>query len=154
MTKTNQHVKVVSNDRPIADEDIDILARTIFGEARGEWTGNGVASFIAIANVVMNRVRGSDFFGKTIKEVCQKPWQFSCWNRNDPNLVQIQNVTRDQPIFNLCWEVASNVAHDLWLDVTKGATHYYSVFLKQPPSWVRNMVCTAHIGNHIFFKEV
>lgn len=61
--------------------DIDILARTIYGEARGEpWEGK-----IAVAWVVRNRAERGGWWGDTIREVCLKPWQFSCWNETDPN---------------------------------------------------------------------
>ena len=40
-------------------EDIDILARTIFGEARGEYehVEGGISALIGVGNVVMNRVK-------------------------------------------------------------------------------------------------
>lgn len=60
------------------EHDIDILARTIYGEARGEKT----AGKKAVACVIMNRYKAKKWFsGKTIAETCQKPWQFSCWNK-------------------------------------------------------------------------
>ena len=81
-----------------ADSDAaaqDVLARTVWGEARGE----GQAGMVAVANVVMNRVNfaraqlgGNYWWGNTIMRVCQKPLQFSCWNQADPNLSQLQAV--------------------------------------------------------------
>ena len=72
------------------EHDIDILARTIYGEARGEKT----AGKKAVACVIMNRYKAKKWFsGKTIAETCQKPWQFSCWNKNDPNRQKIMNAT-------------------------------------------------------------
>ena len=58
----------------------------------------------------MNRVQIGGWFGKTIAEVCQKPWQFSCWNKNDPNFNVIQNVSKDDPIFKICQQVAAAIA--------------------------------------------
>ena len=68
------------------DEDVDALARTVFGEARGEC----LSGQEAVASVILNRVafsgrRGGYWWGNTVYEVCHKPWQFSCWNQNDPN---------------------------------------------------------------------
>lgn len=68
------------------NRDTDILARTIYGEARGE----SISGQEAIASVILNRVafakrRGRYWWGNTIAGVCLAPWQFSCWNENDPN---------------------------------------------------------------------
>jgi len=56
-------------------KDIDILARTIFGEARGEYDHpeGGMASLIAVGNVVMNRLQVKGRYGQSIQEVCLKP---------------------------------------------------------------------------------
>lgn len=70
----------------MAMDDIDILARTIYGEARGEKT----IGKKAIACVVLNRYKSGKWFaGKTIAETCQKKYQFSCWNPTDPNRQKI-----------------------------------------------------------------
>ena len=60
--------------RSMAMSDLDILARTIYGEARGEKT----VGKKAIACVVLNRYKSGKWFaGKTIAETCQKIYQFS-----------------------------------------------------------------------------
>ena len=102
----------------ISSEDIDILARTIFGEARGEYNrpDGGIAALIVIANVVMNRLKQGGWFGSTIKEVCLKPWQFSCWNKNDPNLALLQETNVSNPIFKVCQQVAEEVSSQRWPD--------------------------------------
>ena len=51
----------------------DILARTIWAEARGDgWEG-----MQAVASVVLNRVKQNSWYGKSIVAVCLFPWQFS-----------------------------------------------------------------------------
>jgi hypothetical protein len=73
------------------EKDRDILARTIFGEARGE----GVAGQIAVAWTIRNRVNdGKDksWWGEGYAGVCQKPYQFSCWNKNDPNFAYLSGA--------------------------------------------------------------
>jgi spore germination cell wall hydrolase CwlJ-like protein len=51
-----------------------ILAKTIYGEARGLYTkqDGGLAALISIANVVMNRLAAKSWFGKSIEDVCFK----------------------------------------------------------------------------------
>ena len=66
--------------------EVDVLARTIWGEARGE----GKEGMEAVASVILNRTEIAKrldgyWWGNTIIQVCQKPYQFSCWNKLDPN---------------------------------------------------------------------
>lgn len=66
------------------EKDRDILARTLWGEARGE----GLAGQIAVAWTIRNRVndgKAKSWWGEGYAGVCQAPYQFSCWNKNDPN---------------------------------------------------------------------
>lgn len=68
----------------VTDKDRDILARTLWGEARGE----GLAGQIAVAWTIRNRVndlKTGPWRGEGYSGVCQKPYQFSCWNRTEPN---------------------------------------------------------------------
>lgn len=55
-------------------DDVDIIARTIMGEARGE-SGQGKA---AVGHVIVNRTKADKWYSGTIFEVCRKPFQFSC----------------------------------------------------------------------------
>ena len=110
----------------INTEDIDVLARTIYGEARGEYKrpDGGIASLIAVANVVMNRLKAKTWYGMTVKEVCQKPFQFSCWNKQDPNraLITSSKVAEDS-LFMTCQQVAQQVVTEQWPDLTRGSDH-------------------------------
>lgn len=133
--------------------DVDTLARTLYGEARGE----GTRGRQAVANVVMNRVqaaldRGMNWWGDDIMSVCKAPWQFSCWNKNDPNLKLIETVDESNDIFAECLELASKAAQHLLDDITNGATSYYSTFMPEPPQWARGLSPCAEINHHLFFK--
>ena len=129
-------------------EDLDTLARTVFGEARGE----PMQGKIAVAHVVMNRVRKQSWYGKTVKGVCTHPYQFSCWNSNDPNLSKLTAVTADDKSFRLCLYAAIAAMDGLVPDPTSGSTHYHS--LSVAPSWAegKGPVCT--IGSHKFYNDV
>ena len=61
-------------------ENIEYMAKTVWGEARGE----DKEGRIAVASVILNRKNKQGWMGKTIIDVCLKKWQFSCWNENDP----------------------------------------------------------------------
>ena len=133
----------------------DVFARTIWGEARGE----GQTGMTAVACVVMNRVNiaraqpnGDYWWGNSILRVCQKPLQFSCWNPNDPNLLQLQSVTTENAEFALATRIAGWAATGSLADPTGGATHYHA--LSVIPSWASGHTPTAIIGHHVFYKLV
>ncbi len=135
-------------------DENEILARTIYGEARGEYnhpTG-GLPSLIAVANVVVNRVKAQAWYGKTITEACLYPRQFSCWDKQDKNYPLLNSAhTLSDPLFSLCKEVAEKVVSQAWPDLTKGSTHYYATWIK-PPSWALGAQATIQIGQHKFYR--
>jgi N-acetylmuramoyl-L-alanine amidase len=136
-------------------DDIDILARTIYGEARGEFyhQSGGFTPFISIANVVMNRLKAPNRFGNTISKICQKRFQFSCWNKNDPNFSVITTVCKDgNPLFEWIYHTAEQVSHGHWPDITFGSNHYYSISMASPPKWAIGRPLQVRIGRHLFYK--
>lgn len=135
------------------DQDIDVLARTIYGEARGE----PVRGKEAVAAVILNRVRlakrrGGYWWGNDIQEVCTKPWQFSCWNDNDPNRQKLLNVDRDNTVFKTCLRVARRGARGALKDPTRGSTHYHT--LNIDPPWSSGRGPTVIIGRHQFYNDI
>jgi spore germination cell wall hydrolase CwlJ-like protein len=134
----------------IGDEDLLTLARTIFGEARGEKS----VGREAVAHVIMNRVR-TRFRGTTPAGVCLSNEQFSCWNRNDPNREKIKALRPgSSAVFDECLAIAERVLQNQLSDNTGGARHYHN--LKVSPEWAKHPAAklTAIIGNHKFFKGV
>lgn len=133
--------------------DIQILARTIYGESRGEYKrrDGGMASLIGVGNVVMNRLRQKSWFGNSIREVCQKPWQFSCWNSKDPNYKLLTQEIMD-PVYDVCLDVANQVSKELWPDLTKGSDHYHAVSMYPYPKWSQGQEPRIRIGGHFFYK--
>ncbi|MDR2794624.1 MAG: cell wall hydrolase [Holosporaceae bacterium] len=130
-------------------QDLDTLSKTIYGEARGELYAYGLAPFIAVANVVVNRKNKN--FAETIHGVCTAPYQFSCWNRNDPNCNKITNITVDKcAIFRKCIDVANNVLRGLWPDLTDGCDHYHHKCLK--PQWAVYLQPKRIFGSHYFYE--
>lgn len=140
---------VVKNEEwdaaPAVDADVDVVARTIWGEARGE----GEAGMIAVANVIMNRVARPGWWGRTPREVCQKKWQFSCWNPTDPNLMRLLTVDDSNQAFASALEIAARAVAWQLPDITNGATNYHASSVL--PDWAGRMVRVAVIGNHIFY---
>ncbi len=129
---------------------MDVLARTLWGEARGQ----GTDGMNAVASVVLNRVhlaqkKGSFWWGNNIIQVCQKPYQFSCWNRSDPNFRKLQAVTDDNLYFATAVRIARRAVLGQLEDHTLGATHYHADTIK--PYWAKGQRPSIVIGNHIFY---
>ena len=125
----------------MSEKETDILARTIYGEARGE----SISGMEAVASVVLNRVafakrRGRFWWGNSIAEVCRAPKQFSCWNRNDPNYRLI------------CKRIAGRAVAGLLEDKTNGATHYHTRHVW--PDWAKGKIPCAEIGRHFFYNDI
>lgn len=140
-----------SND--FSQDDLDTLARTIWGEARGE----GKSGMQAVANVVMNRYKLSQGsmakarqFGRTVSEICRKPHQFSVWNISDPNFSKMMTVTRNDPSFRLAIEIARKALEGNLKDITNGADHYHTAQVN--PSWSKGEKPVAVINSHKFFR--
>lgn len=132
---------------------VDTLARTLWGEARGE----PVRGIEAVAAVVVNRVRiavrqDGFWWGGSIVAVCRKPWQFSCWNPADPNRAKLLAVTVADPVFATCLRVARRAVAGLLPDPTGGATHYHHDTIH--PAWAEGRAPSAEIGRHLFYTDV
>lgn len=126
----------------LSPSDFLILAKTIYGEARGEIEEGK----IAVACVVLNRARKR---GQSVTRICLAPQQFSCWNRDDPNYRKILFMAGEQlqPYLDLLWDYFAEE-----VDITNGATHYRSTKIK--PYWARGKKPCCQIGNHIFYNNV
>lgn len=132
----------------ISYEDLEILARTVYGEASAE----PPLGRLAVAWVVLNRWRSGKWFaGKTIAATCRKRWQFSCWNAGDPNRARIEKASlallRDS--LDAALAAISGVAGD----PTGGGTHYYADYI-EAPAWAKGRTPTIKIGRHLFFAGI
>lgn len=132
---------------------IDVLARTIYGEARGE----GLAGMEAVASVVINRVRfarkrGGHWWGNTVEKVCKAKYQFSCWNKDDCNFDIINKVDASDKIFAMCKRIARRAVCGALADRTRGAMFYHN--RKVNPLWAKCAIPCEEIGNHVFYSKL
>ena len=133
---------------PTEQKDIDLIARTVYGEARGEKSPQALE---AIAHVILNRVKDQKNWPFSIREVVLQKQQFSCWNETDPNFYIIQSVSFNDRHFQACYKAALN-AFKIKNDLTGGANHYHAKNVH--PTWARkkHMIRVAQINKHIFYK--
>lgn len=137
---------------PATFADLEIMARTVYGEARGEIP----AGQIAVAWCIRNRAEidlgndgKPDWWGEGISGVCLKPYQFSCWLPNDPMSPKIKAAKTAQlaACLQACFAVLVGEAPD----PTNGATHYYAASI-DAPKWAAGKTPVAAIGAHRFFR--
>lgn len=141
----------------ITHNDLEVLARTLWGEARGERTVGMVAVAWTIRNRVdmdLNHDGKPDWWGEGYTGVCKAPYQFSCWLPNDPNYPYMAG-TKQIPSTEmaLATAAAQSVVTGVVSDPTRGATHYHATSIK-PPKWTVNAKHTTTIGRHAFYKDV
>lgn len=114
------------------NSDVYLLAKCVYAEARGEpYTGQ-----VAVASVVLNRVKSSQF-PNTIAGVIYQPWAFTAVNDGQINLEPNQT--------------AINAARDAingW-DPTYGCVFYFNP-KTATSKWIWSRPQVIKIGQHIF----
>jgi N-acetylmuramoyl-L-alanine amidase len=150
-------------------DDRTALICTLYGEAAGE----SIHSKVGVACVIRNRVLAdlntdglpNNWWGNSFRDVCLKPWQFSCWWETNQNTERVYSVAaqlltglrpKDYRLVDEIGWIADGIIGDAVRDVTNGATHYLTVRLLtlSPPSWVKGATRIATIGSHAYFKDV
>ncbi len=122
------------------------LATAIYFEARGE----PESGQLAVAQVVMNRVRSSIypdticgvvFQGQRQRKGCQ--FSFTCDGHAD--------IPREKGQWLLSNRLAKKVLNkEVWLPEIGHATHYHATYVK--PGWRRQMHHVKKVGRHIFYR--
>jgi spore germination cell wall hydrolase CwlJ-like protein len=140
--------------------DVDILARTLVGEARGE----GQAGMEDVAAVIINRSviashyveqhgRTHPLFGDgSAESACLVHQQFSCWNDGDPNKAFIQSIDETSPIFRQAINIAQDAVNGDLRDRTQGATHYLRI--GTPAAWAVGHTPCFTEGHHAFYNDI
>ena len=122
-----------------------IVAQTILAEARGD----GRAGMYAVACCIKVRAQKRNL---SFKQVCLQPYQFSCWNANDPNRSKM-DLLLTLPQAEYAMLLARNM-HKVNTEVINQATHYMTVKLWKTGrvKWARGQKPVAFWGCHAFFK--
>ena len=129
-------------------DDIDALARTMFGEARNQ----AAEGMQAVGNTIMNRVAKQTWYGLTPYEVCHKAYQYSCWNETDPNCEIITQVNPSSPVFADALQIAQGVVNGTLPDLTDGSTHYQVIGTNA--AWSVGHTPAVTIGQHQFYNDI
>ncbi len=121
--------------RTISQSDIEIMARTIHGEARGEpYMGQ-----VAVGAVIINRILSNEF-PDTIKGVIYQKNQFTAVSDG-----QI-HYTPNNTAYRAAREAINGV------DPTLGSLYYYNPETAQNKSFFNTRKFVVSIGDHVFAK--
>lgn len=125
--------------------DTEVLALTLYGEARGE----PIESKVGVACVIRNRAAHSQ---RSISAICLAPHQFSCWTEERDQMAAAQaSLPNPDPVLAECLFLASGIVGGQLRDNTHGANHYYATSIAAP-KWAVNQPVLAHLGHHLFFN--
>ena len=123
-----------SSSSNYSDADVQLLARLIYGEARGE----SYVGQVAVGAVVMNRIKSSSF-PNTMSGVIYQGYAFTAVADGQINLTPDANAKK-----------AARDAMNGW-DPTYGAIYYYNP-ATATSAWIFSRKTTVTIGNHVFAK--
>ena len=143
----------------VSEADLDIMALTVWAEARGE----GPDGMAAVAWVIRHRYenpgwwsrqRGDGIPDDTIAAVCLDAYQFSCWNHSDPQRARLLNpATKERSDYKLCRKICLDVLQSpIEDDLVKGADHYCTKAVVRYTRWARGRTPVKVIGNHQFYR--
>jgi cell wall hydrolase len=127
-------------------DPIDVLARTIFGEARGD----GAAGMEAVASVVLNRVKIGGWWGGDVIGVCLAKDQLDCWMPG-PDLPAVQEADESDPVFQTALDIAGEAVAGTLADTVNGATSYKVTTLPWPHDWGPEVPPVAVVGHQSFY---
>lgn len=123
-----------STNVPAGDDMVNLLARLVNGEARGEpYEGQ-----VAVAAVILNRVK-SPKFPNTIASVIYQKSQFSCVTDGQFN----EPIEENSTVYKAAQEAMNGA------DPTNGALYFYNPS-KTKSKWLFSLPTTMTIGKHVF----
>ena len=121
-----------SSNSSYSEADIQLLARLIYGEARGE----SYVGQVAVGAVVLNRIKSSSF-PNTMSGVIYQKYAFTAVDDGQINLSPNQTARK-----------AAIDALNGW-DPSYGALYYYNP-ATATSQWIFSRKTTVTIGNHVF----
>ena len=152
LAKNNIDLASEEYNRQIAAE-VECLALNIYFETHAV----SLADAVAVSDVVLNRVKSSNYPNTVCKVVKQGYYdsngnpirhkcQFSWWC----------DGKSDNPKNYEAWERSLAVAREIYLTdsfigITEGSTHYHANYVT--PEWSNQFTRVTRIGSHIFYRQ-
>lgn len=135
----------------LSQEELNLLAYTLLGEAGGE----GRRGMEAVMHVIKNRSESPRWSDNPALVAIQKNTkgvhQFSTWNSSSLGGNNPTKFSTNSSAFREALSVVKDVLGGESVDPTRGATHFYANSMAQPYWWTSEAPKGAvKIGNHFF----
>ena len=141
--------------------DDEIMALTLWAESRGET----LAGKIAVGTVILNRVEHRSWDGKTVKEVCLLPKQFSCFNPDDKQREWLVDFAEDHEFsfensasLKDCYIIAQGLLKGIIRpdeDILRAkCCQYLTTTAKAHCNWWKKIKFVKRIGMHEFYTDL
>lgn len=141
--------RLVARAIPMTPEVERTVTLTCWAEARGE----PLEGQVAVAWVIRNRAERPRWWGRSLEEVCLKPFQFSCWLPSDPQSKKLADPkTLETASYKAMLTVVRDVMAGRIADPTGGADHYCTLAVAPATKWAKDRKPIRVIGNHNFYR--
>ena len=135
VSETTNNSRVNIDYENLDNKDVEILARAIYAESRGEpYKGQ-----VAVGAVILNRVKSANF-PNSIEKVVYQDGQFSSVQDGQINLLP------NKTALNAAKEAINGK------DPSKGALYFYNPKTAKTLWWLNTRDKLTEIGNHVFAK--
>lgn len=146
-------VRSLADTTVFSGDDLEILARTLYGEIRGG-TNNQIRN---VADIVLNRFLTGYRSNGSIAGTCRAPEQFSCWNPGTRARDILDTLPASDPELAALRTIAASVIQRRLKDGStflplKGARHYHSHSVS--PDWALPSRVVHDDGKHIFYTGI
>ena len=126
--------------------DLQLLILMDWREAEGE----GLLGKRGVAHSAKNRADMPGWWGgPSLKSVILKPMQFSSFNPGNPR--ERDWPDDNQPAYQDCVTICTDVLYNGDEDITHGATNYFDISIPTP-IWAQTMQLTLAVGRLRFYK--
>jgi spore germination cell wall hydrolase CwlJ-like protein len=149
----------------ITNADIDVVTRTLIGEAANE----PLEGQVAVVHVILNRARQNIrwYGGRNLADVCRHKvvvkrfngtrtvYQFEPW-MHSLRRTYLWELPESGALYKRSRDVVERTIRGEFVDTTNGATHFLEPNIVKSrtggslPSWAQGN--GIRIGNHVFFK--
>ena len=124
------------------DETIEIVASTLYHEARSEYKNGGLE---AVASIIQNRSEQKRWKKLGLAGICLQKKQFSCHNSGYKKAHPTKYA--DKLAYKKCKDIATKMVNGTFKSTVKG-NHYCTVNCKV--YWKSQLSDPVVVGNHIF----
>ena len=141
-----------------ARADIEVLARTLWGETDGK----DAEEMEMIALAALNRFRSGKWWGgyeqkegkkyPSLKATCRIRSQFACWNRKNPRYAEMVNMAEDDERLRLPRQIAKKACCGRLADFGNGAYFYHGKNCR--PDWARHHSPCYETKQYLFYNDI